>query len=77
MKMREFHLPELESFKENPLDEYFSEGKHNFPLSYILKALTEKMKLFGQSTIFPIFNLNNYFFNPFIILFNDKYILSK
>jgi hypothetical protein len=59
--MREFHLPELESFKENPLDVYFSEGKHNFPLSYILKALAEKMKLFGQTTIFPIINLNNYF----------------
>jgi hypothetical protein len=62
IKMREFHLPELESFKENPLDEYFSEGKHNFPLSYILKSLAKKMKLFGQTTNIPIFNLITKFF---------------
>ena len=37
MKIREFQFLELESFKENPFDEYFPEGKNNFPHSYILK----------------------------------------
>ena len=47
-------------FQRKSLDEYFPEGKNNFPLSYVLKELAGKGKLFGQTTTSPIFNLNSY-----------------
>jgi len=55
-----YNIPNIKKRKwENFIFQYWSIS--NFSLSYVLKALTEKGKLFGQTITSPIFNLNSYY----------------